>query len=306
MGVFGEQLMNAILLGCSYTLVAIGFSLFFGVMDAIVFCSGDIAIFGAFCVLMFYSLAVSLGLFAIFPFWLAVILVIICSAVVSGLLGIITHKISIKPFEGAPILMPLLSTIALGVVIREAIGLFFPQGRNPQVFPNLLVKGSLFNINSLSYRNLIMIAVTIFMLAVLFWFLNRTKTGLSMQSVSQNKEAAQMIGVNIRVIVTMTFVIGGILLSIGGFLIGSYYNIVRFDMGSMYGIKGFSAAVVGGLGNIYGAIVGGMLMAFVEVFVSGYIPGGTAYASIFAFLVVVLFMIFKPEGILGEKTIEKV
>jgi branched-chain amino acid transport system permease protein len=127
-----------------------------------------------------------------------------------------------------------------------------------------------------------------------------------MQSLAQNKEVAAMIGVNTPLIISVTFIIGGTILAIGGFLIGSYYNIVRFDMGSMYGLMGYSAAVVGGLGNIYGAIVGGMLLAFAETFMTAYIPGGTAYAKVFSFLIVILFMIFKSEGIIGQKTIEKV
>jgi len=304
--VFTEQVMNALLLGSCYTLAAIGYSLFFGVIDTVVFCVGDIAIFGAFGVLAFYSLAVAGGLMAGLPMWLLTLAVVLGGTMLCALLSVATHRVGVKPFEGRPSLMPLLSTIALGVVIRELIGLFYPQGRNPHVFPRLLPAGAVLNTATLSYRNIIILGVTLSLLTLLFLFVNRTKTGKSMQAISQNKEAACMIGINPGAIVTLTFVIGGLLLGIGGFLIGSYYSIVRFDMGALYGLKGFSAAVVGGLGNTYGAIVGSMLIAFVEVFVSGYIPGGTAYASVFAFLVVVAFMIYKPEGILGEKTVEKV
>ena len=129
--------------------------------------------------------------------------------------------------------------------------------------------------------------------------------GNAMQAVAQNKRLAAISGMNIRSVAITTFVLGGVLLSVAGFLIGAYYGTVRFDNGSLYGIKGFSAAVVGGLSNIYGAIIGGMLLAFIEVFVS-ILPGGAAYASAVAFIVVVFFMVLKPEGILGEKTIEKV
>ncbi|MCL5046065.1 MAG: branched-chain amino acid ABC transporter permease [Actinobacteria bacterium] len=301
-----EQLMNALLLGASYTLAAIGYSLFFGVADTVIFCAGDIAIFGSFSVLLLYALAVALGLFASLPAWLAALMVILGGAILCALLSLLAQWAAVKPFERAPALMPLLSTVAFGVLIREALGLFYPQGRNPQVFPTLLPKGALLGVSVLSYRNLIILGVTLLLLTALFWLVTRTRIGLSMQALSQNREAALMIGVNPGLVATFTFVLAGVLLGIGGFLIGSYYSIVRFDMGAMYGLKGFSAAVVGGLGNIYGAIVGSMLIAFVEVFVSGYVPGGTAYASVFAFVVVVLFMVFKPEGILGEKIVQKV
>ncbi|ATW24877.1 branched-chain amino acid ABC transporter permease [Candidatus Formimonas warabiya] len=315
------QIINAILLGCTYTLVAIGFSLFFGVLDAVVFCCGDIAIFGAFSILGSYTILASAGLFHALPFNVVVLMLLLISAILCACLGLLTYRISIKPFENAPLLMPLLSTIALGVVIKECLGLLFQRivnpmaqavssggdallvqgGRNPQAMPMLIAPDG-----TISERNIIIIVVTLVLLLGLFLFLNKTKIGLSMQAISQNKEVSRMIGINVNRIILLTFIIGGVLLSLAGFLVGSYNTIIRFDNGSMYGIKGFSAAVVGGLKSIYGAVVGGMLLAFVEVFVSGYIPNGTSYSSIIAFVVVVLFIVFKPEGIIGEKTVEKV
>lgn len=321
MELFLGQIVNAILLGCTYTLVAIGFSLFFGVLDAVVFCCGDIAIFGAFSIMGAYTILASAGIFGALPFSIVVLILLLISAILCSFLGFLTYRVSIKPFEKTSPLMPLLSTIALGVVIKECLGLLFQRivnpvskavsaggdaflvqgGRNPQAMPVLIAPNG-----TILERNLIIIAVTLLLLLALFLFLNKTKIGLSMQAISQNKEVSRMIGVNVNRIILLTFIIGGVLLSIGGFLVGSYNTIVRFDNGSMYGIKGFSAAVVGGLKSVYGAIAGGMLLAFVEVFVSGYIPNGTSYASIIAFVVVVLFIVFKPEGIIGEKTVEKV
>jgi len=301
-----EQLLNAVLLGCAYTLVAIGFSLFFGVVNVVVFCGGDIATFGAFSMLIFYTLFSVSGVFSALPAWLFVILIVLCGAALASLFGRIAYMVSIKPYENKPELMPLLGTIALGILLRELIGLVYPQGRNPQVFPSLFPKGVVIAGSSLTISNLMLIVITVAILIALSLLINKTKLGWAMQTLSQDKETASMIGINIKKVINFTFVLGGAVLGIGGFLIGSYYGIVRFDMGANYGIIGFSAAVVGGLGSIYGAIVGGMLLSFVEVFISGYIPGGTMYAKIFSFLIVVLFMIFKPEGILGKKTVEKV
>jgi len=301
-----EQLLNAVLLGCAYTLVAIGFSLFFGVVNVVVFCGGDIATFGAFSMLLFYTLFSASVIFSSLPPWLFVILIVFCGAALASLFGKVAYTVSIKPYDKKSELMPLLSTIALGILLRELIGLIYPQGRNPQVFPSLLPKGVLIQGSSLTVSNLMIIAITVGILIALFILINKTKLGWAMQTLSQDKETASMIGINIKKVINFTFVLGGAVLGVGGFLIGSYYGIVRFDMGASYGLIGYSAAVVGGLGNIYGAIVGGMLLSFVEVFISGYIPGGTAYARIFSFLIVVLFMIFRPEGILGHKTVEKV
>lgn len=302
-----SQVINAVMLGCTYSLIAIGFSLFFGVMDVVVFSAGDVAIFGAFSIM---ALATMTGLQpvldAILPHYVTVFLLVSLGAASTALLMLLIYRLVIKPFEGKSPLMPLLSTIAAGIALSELIGIFYPQGRNPQAFPQLLPNDVLFPGIMMSERNIIIILATILLVTVLYWFVNKTKMGLSIQAVSQNKEAAIMVGVNWQRSVTTTFLVGGLILGIGGFLVASYFNIVRFDMGSMYGLKGFSAAVVGGLGSIYGGIVGGMLIAFIEVFVSAFIPGGTAYASIAAFLTVVVFILFRPEGIIGEKTVEKV
>lgn len=320
MGQIQSLIVSAILLGCTYTLVAIGYCLFFGVLDVVVFCCGDIAIFGAFSIIGTYTVFYSAGIYQALPMEISLLLILLLSALFCVMLGLIAYRTSIKPFEKSSTLMPLLSTIALGTVIKEVLGLVFRPtvngiakavavekplevvgGRNPQGMPKLIA-GS----GTIEQRNLIIICVTVAMLVALFLFLNKTKIGLSMRAVSQNKELALMTGVNVKRVITTTFMIGGVLLAVGGFMLGSYQTIIRFDGGSMYGSKGFSAAVVGGLKSIWGAVVGGMLLGFVEVFASYYIPSGTQYANIIAFLVVIIFIVFKPEGIIGEKTVEKV
>ncbi|MDN5344057.1 MAG: branched-chain amino acid transport system permease protein [Clostridia bacterium] len=302
-----SQILNAVMLACTYTLVGIGFSLFFGAMDIVVFCLGDVAIAGAFAIM---ALSTVMGVYAslsgILPAPISGIIVVFIGACFTAGLVTLMYRAVIVPFEGKNINASLLSTIAAGIVIRELIGLFYPEGRNPHAFPQLLPAGLIGDNVLLSWRNIIIIAITFIMVMLLYWFVNRTKTGLSIQAISQNKEAAIMVGINWHRIIVITFLIGGFLLGIGGFLTASYFNSLRFDMGAMYGLKGFCVAVVGGLGSIYGAIVGGLLIAFVEVFVTAFIPGGTAYSSVAAFLIVVLFILFKPEGILGEKTVEKV
>lgn len=318
MEMFTGLLVSAILLGCTYTLIAVGFSLFFGVMDVVVFCCGDIAIFGAFSIMGAYAVLQSAGLFTALPFIVCVMLLLLIGAIFCAVLGLGAYRFSIKPFTHSSDLMPLLSTIALGTVIKEVLGLLFRpvvnasasavggvnalqvvSGRNPQGFPDLLFPNGTVNL-----RYVTIISVTVLILLLLFLFLNKTKMGLSMQAVSQNKELALSTGINVSRTIVVTFLIGGMLLAISGFLVGSYQKIMSFDNGAMYGAKGFSAAVVGGLRNTWGAVIGGMLLAFVETFFAGYVS--TAYSSIVAFVIVVIFIVFKPEGIIGEKTVEKV
>lgn len=301
-----QQIMNILLLACMYGVIAIGFSLFFGVLDVVVFSCGDIAIAGAFSFLVFYLMMPSIAGLSGFPLLAVVLVIIIGAALMSGLVTLLAFYSTIKPYEGKSVLMPLLTTIAFGVIIREVIGLGYPQGRNPQLFPSLVPDGSFFGSTLFTYERVTILIITMAIFAILFLIVNKTKFGKSIQAISQNRTAAVMCGVNPTIILPLTFLLGGFLLGIGGFLVGSYYNIVTFQSGSMLGLKGFSAAVIGGLGNVYGAIVGALLIATAEVLVSGYVPGGAAYAGISAFLVVVVFMVFRPQGILGETTIDKV
>ena len=269
---FLDLLVGAILMGCTYTLVAIGFSLFFGVMDVVVFCCGDIAIFGTFAILGSYVIMSSMGITQSWPLIFVIFSLLVIGAVICAALGLFTYRISIKPFEKTSALMPLLSTIALGTVIKELIGLFFMpltngfsklaggaeaitvvSGRNPQGFPSLLSLGG-----SVTIRNIVIVTTTVLILFLLFLFLNKTKSGLAMQAISQNKELSLMTGINVHKSIVSTFIIGGIILAIGGFLLGNYQTIMTFDNGAMYGVKGFSAAVVGGLRSTWGAIFGGI------------------------------------------------
>jgi len=304
---FIQQIINGLLLGCNYTLIAMGFSLFFGALNVVHFSHGDVCILGSFVVLILYALGNASGLFEALPPGISVPLLIAAAAAVTGILGAIFEKLVIKPFRHAPLLMALVATVALGLIIRESLRIFYPQGSNPQIFPRFLPEGS-FNVAGvlLHYDNLIILATTAGLITSIFLFIERTRTGTAIRAISQDIEAAMMMGINIDATVAVTFLLGSGLGAIAGIMNGAYISIIRFDMGLMGGIKGFSAAVVGGLGNIYGAILGGLVLGFVETFASAFIPGGTAYKDVFAFLVVIFFLVFKPSGILGEKVYEKV
>ncbi len=302
-----QQLINALLLGCTYTLIAIGFNLFFGALNVVHFSHGDVCILGAFMILILYGLAKLAGILTSVPSFLLIPLIILLAMSLTGLVGAFFERVVIKPFRYAPLLMVLVATVALGMVIRETVRLSFPHGSNPQIFPRILPATS-FQWGGVLFRldSLIIFGTTLFLISMMFLFIQRTKTGAAIRAVSQDTEAAAMMGINIDRTVAITFLIGSALGAIAGVLIGAYNNIIRFDMGLMGGVKGFSAAVVGGLGNVYGAIIGGLILGWVETFAAAFIPGGTPYTDVFAFLVVIFFLIFKPSGILGEKVYEKV
>ncbi len=302
-----QQIINGLLLGCNYTLIAIGFSLFFGALNVVHFSHGDVCILGSFVVLILYAFGTASGLFGALPAGLSIPLLIGTAAAMTSALGAIFEKLVIRPFRQAPLLMVLVATVALGLIIREALRIFYPQGSNPQIFPRLLPEGSFYIAGVLlHYDNLIILATTVALIISMFLFIQRTRTGAAIRAISQDIEAAMMMGINIDATVAVTFLLGSGLGAVAGIMNGTYISLIRFDMGLMGGIKGFSAAVVGGLGNVYGAIFGGLVLGFVETFASAFIPGGTAYKDVFAFLVVIFFLVFKPSGILGEKIYEKV
>jgi branched-chain amino acid transport system permease protein len=302
-----QQIINALLLGCTYTLIAIGFNLFFGALNVVHFSHGDVCILGAFVILLLYGAMKFLGLLTTIPAFLYVPFLILLAMIVTGFLGVFFERVVIKPFRYAPLLMVLVATVALGIVIREAVRLSFPHGSNPQVFPRILPQKS-FEWGGVLIRvdNLIILGITLFLIIMMFLFIKRTRMGAAIRAISQDGEAAMMMGINMDVTVAATFLIGSALGAVAGVLIGAYNNIIRFDMGLMGGVKGFSAAVVGGLGNVYGAIIGGLILGFVETFAAAFVPGGTPYTDVFAFLVVIFFLVFRPSGIMGEKVYEKV
>lgn len=299
--------MNGLLLGCNYALIAMGFSLFFGALNVVHFSHGDVCILGSFLLLVFYKVLIASGLLDVLPRAGGILVAILSAALLTGFFGTLFEKVVIKPFRHAPLLMVLVATVALGTIIRETVRLFYPQGSNPQIFPELLPGGG-FSWAGLTirYDNCIIFLSTVALITAVFFFVERTRTGMAIRAISQDIEGAAMMGINLDTTVAATFLLGSALGALAGMLNGAYIGIIRFDMGLMGGIKGFSAAVVGGLGNIYGAIFGGLLLGLVETFASALVPGGTAYKDVFAFLVVIFFLVFKPSGILGEKVYEKV
>lgn len=295
------------MLGLQYSLIAIGFTLFFGILHVVVFCHGAFYILGTFIGTALLALAFSIGSGSPLLFAAASFMALFLAMVLTGVVGITAERITIRPFRNAPAVMSILTTFAAGIVIEQLLKLFYPEGSNPQVFPELFPDISMnFGTFHLSINEVVIFLVAIFCLAGMFFFIKKTRMGSHVNAISQDFEAASMVGIDVNKSIAITFFIGASLAAIAGFMNGIYYKIFRYDMGLTAGIKGFSSAVVGGLGSVFGAVLGGFLMAFVETFSAAYIPGGSSIRDVFSFLVVLLFLIFKPNGILGKIQMEKV
>jgi branched-chain amino acid transport system permease protein len=292
------------MLGVMYALVAVGFTLFFGVLDVIHFSHGDIFMLGAFAGLTVLAGLSVLGLEA--PA-VALALAFAGSILVVGLLGVLAERVCVRPLARSSPLMTLLATLSLGLVIREAVLIFYPRGADPKPFPQLLPAGG-FELSGVTvrYENLAILAIAVLAMVSVDLLINRTRTGAAIRAVAQDPEAAQMMGVDLDRTVDLTFFIGSGLAAIAGILSGLYYSEIHFIMGVSGGVIGFSAAAIGGLGNVYGAILGGLLFGMVQTLSAALIPRGSEFRDVVAFAVVMLFLIVRPSGILGEKSVERV
>jgi len=303
-GLIAQYILNGLMLGMMYALVAVGFTLFFGVMDVIVFSHGDLLMVGA-----FVGFATYLGLqhVATGSPITEIIYVVGVSAAAMALLGAAIGRHLIMRLRNAPPLNTLLVTMMLGTVLREAIRLFFPDGSNPKPFPamlpdNAIVLGS-FN---LRLDSVILLVVGFLIIVGLHVIINRTKLGLAIRAVAQDEETARTMGINFTLTVGITFALGSGVAAFAGIMNGLYYNEINFGMGLLLGAIGFSAAIVGGLGNIYGAIIGGFLFAFLQAVGAVALPFASAYKDVFAFGVIIALMAWRPTGLLAERTSDRV
>jgi branched-chain amino acid transport system permease protein len=300
----GQYLINGLMLGVIYGLVAVGFTLFFGVLDVIKFSHGDVLTVGAFTAFATY---LALKAAQVASPWLQLVAMSLVAMTTMALLGALIAKYLVLPLRGAPALNTLLITLMLGTVLREGVRLGFPDGSNPKPFPRLLPADA-FSFGALTLRidTLILLFSGLAVIVIVNLIINRTKLGLAIRAVAQDGETAMTMGINFTAIVLATFAIGSAVAAVAGVMNGLYYNEINFGMGLLLGVFGFSAAVVGGLGNIYGAILGGFLFAGLQTIGAVALPFASAYKDVFALAVLIAIMAWRPTGLIAEKTSERV
>lgn len=299
-----QHVVNGLMLGLIYALVAVGFTLFFGVLDIIKFSHGDVLTCGVFTAFAAFLGLQSLGLES-----KPLILVAIGILGMAGMavLGVLIARVLVLPLKGAPALNVLLITLMLGTVLRESIRLFFPDGANPKRFPALLPDWShSWGRFTLRFDNTVLLITGLLMIVGVQLIIKHTKLGMAIRAVSQDEETAKVMGINFNLVVFITFAIGSALAAFAGLVSGLYYNEITFNMGLLLGAIGFSAAAVGGFGNLYGAIIGGFLFALLQTVGAVLLPFASAYKDVFAFGIIIVIMALKPTGLLGEKETQRV
>lgn len=306
-----QQLINGVTLGGMYALVALGYTLVYGILLMINFAHSEMFMVGAYIGLGMLTLLSNpkfpaSGFFTGSTFGLIAMLAItfLVAAVGVGILGVVIERVAYRPLRHAPRLAPLISAIGVSIFLQNFVLLFIDSKAIP--YPSIFPVHKVVSIGSASINTLqIMIIVTsIVLLVVLDTFVSKTRIGKAMRATSQDREAAGLMGIDINRVIALAFFIGPALGAIAGIFHGMYYGAVIFSMGFTPGIKSFTAAVLGGIGNLRGAMLGGFLLGIVESLGAGFLS--TGYKDVIAFGILILVLIFRPGGLLGESVVEKV
>jgi branched-chain amino acid transport system permease protein len=294
-----QQLFNFLVLGSVYSIVALGFTLYFGTANLVNFAHGDLCTLSAFLFLLSLSLLFG-NRPAVSP--IGFLLVALVVVLISALIGLLSERLLFRPLRKRPLLEGLIVSIGFSMLIRESILYLYPNGGNPQPFPDpfLLRSLQIFGVN-VAYLQLFLIVICAVLALMFFWVVQKTNFGRFVRAISQDPEAAMMIGIPVNRTVGWIFALGASFAAVAGILHGSLYGSVKFDMGIYLGVKGFVAAVIGGLDNPRGALFGGLFLALLETLVVGYVPSGSGYRDIIAFSLLLAFMLIRPAGLVGSK-----
>jgi branched-chain amino acid transport system permease protein len=303
-GILAQQLFNGVMLGVIYAMIAVGFSLFFGVFDVIKFSHGDVVTVGAFSSLG--AVGIAGGLIALPPV-LALGAGLAAAVAIGGLVGALIGRFLILPLRQAPAVNVLLATLMAGTVLREAIRLGVPNGGNPKPFPALLPAGSIkAGSFSVGFDSLVILCAGLGLVFATHLLISRSRMGLAIRAVAQDGEVAKLSGIDFQRVVLGTFALGSALAAFAGCMLGIYYREINFNMGVLLGIIGFASAVIGGLGSLLGPIIGGFLFAGVQTLVVVLLPFSSAYKDVVAFAVVIVLIGLFPTGLIAERRSERV
>jgi len=306
MDIFLQQIVNGLVQGSIYALVALGYTMVYGILGLINFAHGDICMIGALTALTVAQVLASMGL----PAPLVLALAALAAVAVCCALGVSIERAAYRPLRRAPRLAPLITAIGVSVLLQYSAALVW--GKQYLSMPEL-VKPSDIEMGGIHLTDLqaFIFLLACAVMAALLWFIRSTRAGRAMRATEQNPDVAGLMSVNVNHVIAVTFLVGSAVGAIAGMMVVLYYGIGHYFMGFMLGLKAFTAAVLGGIGNVAGAMVGGMLLGVVESLAAGYIGDltggvlGSNYRDIFAFLVLVLVLVFRPSGLLGERVADR-
>jgi branched-chain amino acid transport system permease protein len=315
-GIFPQVLLDGIILGFMYALIALGYTMVYGVLEFINFAHSEIFIVGAFVGVEVLLAVQAAGLLEVVSPFLLLLLALLLGMLASGVLAVTIERVAYRPLRTAPRLIPLISAIGVSFFLQDAIRLFESIWRNAfnLVYPTmeeLNLRLSFTETIDVSVKSMVVILASLVMLWGLHALVNRTRIGKAIRAVAEDQAAASLMGINVNRMISLTFLIGGAMGGAAGVLFGVQYSLVNPYTGFIPGLKAFTAAVLGGIGNIPGAMLGGLVLGLLEAFAASYLSllthgaFGAEYKDIFAFSILILILIFRPKGLLGEVVRER-
>jgi branched-chain amino acid transport system permease protein len=299
---FTQQLINGLALGAVYALIALGYTMVYGILQLINFAHGEVYMIGAYLGIIVFGVLTGWGLTAT-SLPLALAITVIVSMAFCAVYGAAIERLAYRPLRNAAKLAPLISAVGMSIILQNVVML--AQGKEYKNLPPQLPSAgiSLFDAN-ISPAQMFILSASILLMIVLHLFITKSRLGKAMRATSQDRVMAGLVGININQIISVTFMIGSALAAVAGVMVTLYYGVVHFFMGYLAGIKAFTAAVLGGIGSIPGAMLGGFMLGLIENFGASYIS--SVYKDAFAFIVLIITLIIRPAGLLGQKAMDKV
>ena len=333
MDIFLQQIINGLTLGSVYAVVALGYTMVYGIIQLINFAHGEVVMIGA--MVSFSVITAIAGAHTGLPPIAIVVCGVLVAVPVCMAVGYTLERVAYRPLRNAPRLAPLITAIGLSIILQHLAMIIW--SRNPIAFPQIITVTPIHITGTqggatITNVQVAIIATSVVMMAGLLLLVYRTKLGIAMRATAQNQRVAGLMGINIDTVIALTFVIGAGLGAMAGVMVGTYYGIAQYQMGFILGLKAFSAAVLGGIGNLAGAMLGGVLLGLIEALGAGYVGDltnlcqlsdwsdaiarrcaddpnltlfGSNYQDVFAFLVLIAVLIFRPSGLLGERVSER-
>ncbi|MDJ0624382.1 MAG: branched-chain amino acid ABC transporter permease [Desulfocapsaceae bacterium] len=295
-----QQLANGLILGSFYALVALGYTMVYGIIKLLNFAHGDLYMIGAFCGFLVLSLISAV----VGDSWAGLLCSMVLSMIAVGLLGVLIQRIAYQPMLAAPRLSILITALAVSMILSNSV-MAFTDGEFLAFSTDLGFDGVELGNVFVTYTQIVLVAAAAILMVALYLFVHKTLYGKAMRAISIDKDACRLMGINVNKIIALTFFIGTSLAAAAGIMAGSYYGSIHFFMGFVIGLKAFTAAVIGGIGSIPGAMLGGLLLGLLESYGTQIPFIGTEWKDVFSFGILILLLVFKPTGILGQTEIER-
>lgn len=311
MSELAQQLVNGLMIGCLYALIAVGYTMVYGIIELINFAFGELFMFGAFITIMMMAPEITLFGNTVSMPGLNFFLAILIAMAVVGIMGVVIERLAYRPLRNAPRLAALISAIGVSILLQNVAQAIF--GSNQVPFPDIPLfttttgapKAFALGGVQITYFQVFVVVVTVVAMLLLNLYVRRTRMGRAMRASAQDKNTSALMGVNVNKVITLTFLIGSAMGALAGGLYGGVYHAAWPLMGFNPGLKAFIAAVLGGIGNIPGAFLGGLLLGVIEALGSAYLPMGSQYRDAFAFVILILILSFRPSGLLGSTVAQK-